>query len=146
MIIGGGAGSVAGGLKVGTIAVLAIGLFGALSGRERLSLFGRELPPQAFRHALAITFLFGGAVTFLGAGVVAASHAAPLDALFEGVSAISLSGWSVGQAPEAGAWERGLLITAMLVGRFGPILLVLQMARIRRQPATRHLEDSIRFG
>ena len=146
MLIGGAAGSVSGGLKVGTIAVLAIGLFGALAGRERLSLFGRELPPHAFRHALAITFLFGGAVTFLGAGVVAASHAAPLDALFEGVSAISLSGWSVDQAPEAGAWERGLLITGMLVGRFGPILLVLQMARIRRQPATRHLEDSIRFG
>ncbi len=146
MLIGGAAGSVSGGLKVGTLAVLAIGLLGVLAGRERLSLLGRELPPHAFRHALAITFLFGGAVTFLGAGMIASTHAAPLDALFEGISAITLSGWSVGLTAEAGPAERGLLITAMLVGRFGPILLVLQMARDRRQPATRHLEDSIRFG
>ncbi len=146
MLIGGGAGAVSGGLKVGTIAVLATGLLNALAGRERLSLLGRQLPPSAFRHALAITFLFGGAVTFLCAGLIASSHAAPIDALFEGISAVTLSGWSVGQTPEAGPWERGLLITAMLVGRFGPILLVVQMARERRQPATRHVEDSIRFG
>ena len=146
MLIGGAAGSVSGGLKVGTLAVLAIGLLGVLAGRKRLSLLGRELPPHAFRHALAITFLFGGAVTFLGAGMIASTHAAPLDALFEGVSAITLSGWSVGLTPEAGPAERGLLITAMLVGRFGPILLILQMARERRPSATRHLEDSIRFG
>lgn len=146
MLIGGAAGSVSGGLKVGTIAVLAMGLLGGLMGRERISLIGRELPPHAFRHALAITFLFGAAVMFLGAGMVAASHAAPLDALFEGVSAISLSGWSVGLTQEAGPAERSLLITAMLIGRFGPLLLVLQMARERRQPATHHLEDSIRFG
>ena len=146
MLIGGAAGSVSGGLKVGTLAVLAIGLLGVLAGRKRLSLLGRELPPHAFRHALAITFLFGGAVTFLGAGMIASTHAAPLDALFEGVSAVTLSGWSVGLTPEAGPAERGLLITAMLVGRFGPILLILQMARERRPSATRHLEDSIRFG
>ena len=146
MLIGGAAGSVSGGLKVATIAVLATGLLNALAGRDRLSLLGRELPASAFRHALAITVLFGGAVIFLGAGMIASSHAAPLDALFEGVSAISLSGWSVGQAPEAGAWERGLLIAAMLGGRFGPLLLVILMARERRQPPTRHVEDSIRFG
>ncbi len=146
MLIGGAAGSVSGGLKVGAIAVLATGLLNALAGRERLSLLGRELPASAFRHALAITFLFGGAVTFLGAGMIASAHAVPIDAIFEAVSAVTLSGWSVGLTAEAGAVERGLLITAMLVGRFGPILLVLQMARDRRQPATRHLEDSIRFG
>ena len=146
MLIGGGAASVSGGLKVGTVAVLATGLLNALGGRERLSLLGRQLPPSAFRHALAITFLFGGAVTFLGAGMIASSLATPLDALFAGVSAISLSGWSTGLSLEAGAWERGLLITAMFVGRFGPILLVLQMARDRRQPAARYQEDSIRFG
>ena len=146
MLIGGAAGSVSGGLKVATIAVLATGLLNALAGRDRLSLLGSELPPSAFRHALAITFLFGGAVTFLCAGIIAASHAAPIDALFESISAITLSGWSVGQAAEAGAWERGLLITGMLLGRFVPLLLVIQMARERRQPPMRHVEDSIRFG
>lgn len=146
MLIGGAAGSVSGGLKVGTVAVLSIGLLGALAGRERLSLFGRELPASAFRQSLAITFLYGGLVTFLCVGMIAASRATPLDALFEGVSAISLSGWSTGHTLEAGAWERGLLIAAMAVGRFGLLLLVVLMARERRQPATRHVEDSIRFG
>ncbi len=146
LLIGGAAGSVSGGLKVGTIAVLATGLFNALAGRERLSLLGRELPPHAFRHALAITFLFGAAVTFLGAGMIASAHAAPLDALFEGVSAITLSGWSPGLSPGAGPAERGLLITAMLAGRFGPLLLMLQMARSRRASPVHHAEDSIRFG
>ena len=146
MLVGGAAGSVSGGLKVATIAVLATGLLNALAGRDRLSLLGSELPASAFRHALAITFLFGGAVTFLGAGMIAASHATPIDALFEVISAVTLSGWSVGQTADAGAWERGLLITAMLLGRFGPLLLVIQMARERRQPPVRHVEDSIRFG
>ena len=146
MLIGGAAGSVSGGLKVGTVAVLAMGLLGALAGRERLSLLGWTLPPFAFGRALALALLFAAAATCLGVGVIAASRAAPLDALFEGVSALTLSGWSVGQTAEAGAWERGILIAAMLAGRFGPILLVLQMARIRRPSAIRRLEDSIRFG
>ncbi len=146
MLVGGGAGSVAGGLKVGTIVVLATGLLGALAGRDRVSLLGRELPRHAFRHALTITFLFGAAVVILNIGLVAAARTGPLDALVEGVSAISLSGWSTGLVSDAGAAERGLLITAMLFGRFAPLLLVLQMARIRRQPPTRHAEDSIRFG
>ena len=100
----------AAGLKVWTIAVLAIRpLRSALAVRERLSLFGRSYPPHGLPPRPPSPFLFGGAVTFLGAGVVAAAPTPPPRRPLRSVSAISLSGWSVGQAPEAGAWERGLL-------------------------------------
>ena len=146
MAIGGAAGSASGGLKVGAVVVLAAGLVAALRGRERLSLLGRELPADTFRRAFAVAFLFGIAAAALVAGLIAAAEGAPLDALFEGVSALSLAGWTTGLTAAAGPAERTLLIAAMLVGRFAPLLLVLQMARERPQPPRRHLEDSIRFG
>ncbi len=146
MAIGGAAGSVSGGLKVGAVSVLAAGLVAALRGRERLSLLGRELPADTFQRAFASAFLFGMAAAALVAGLIAASEGAPLDALFEGVSALSLAGWTAGLTEAAGPTERALLIAAMTVGRFAPLLLVLQMARERSQPPGRHLGDSIRFG
>ena len=146
MAIGGAAGSVSGGLKVGAAAVLAAGVAATLRGRRRISLLGRELPAGAFRMAFTLALLFGAAAAALGAGLVAASGGSALDALVEGVSALSLTGWSTGLTAEAGAAERALLLTGMIAGRFGPLLLVLFMARDRREPSRRHLEDSIRFG
>ena len=146
MAIGGAAGSVSGGLKVGAAAVLAAGVAATLRGRGRLSLPGRELPAGAFRMAFTLALLFGATAAGLGAGLVAASGGSALDALVEGVAALSLTGWSTGLTAEAGAAERALLLAGMIAGRFGPLLLVLFMARDRRAPSRRHPEDSIRFG
>ncbi len=146
MAIGGAAGSVAGGLKVGAALVLAAGVAATLRGRRRISLLGRELPAGAFRMAFALALAFGAAAAALGAGLIAAAGGSALDALFEVVSALSLAGWSAGVTETAGAAERALLLAAMIAGRFGPLALVLFMARERRQPPRRHLEDSIRFG
>ena len=146
MAIGGTAGSVSGGLKVGAAAVLAAGVAATLRGRGRLSLPGRELPAGAFRMAFTLALLFGATAAALGAGLVAASGGSALDALVEGVAALSLTGWSTGLTAEAGAAERALLLAGMIAGRFGPLLLVLFMARDRRAPSRRHPEDSIRFG
>lgn len=146
MALGGAAGSVAGGLKVGAAAVLAAGVLATLRGRRRISLLGRELPAGAFRMALAMALLFGAATAALGAGLIAASAGSALDALFECVSALSLAGWSAGLTETAGAAERALLLAAMLAGRFGPLALVLFMARERRLPSRRHREDGIRLG
>ena len=146
MAIGGVAGSVSGGLKVGAAAVLAAGVAATLRGRGRLSLPGRELPAGAFRMAFTLALLFGATAAGLGAGLVAASGGSALDALVEGVAALSLTGWSTGLTAGAGAAERALLLAGMIAGRFGPLLLVLFMARDRRAPSRRHPEDSIRFG
>lgn len=146
MAIGGAAGSVSGGLKVGAAAVLAAGVAATLRGRGRLSLPGRELPAGAFRMAFTLALLFGATAAGLGAGLVAASGGSALDALVEGVAALSLTGWSTGLTAGAGAAERALLLAGMIAGRFGPLLLVLFMARDRRAPSRRHPEDSIRFG
>ncbi|MBH77532.1 MAG: hypothetical protein CL897_04810 [Dehalococcoidia bacterium] len=146
MLIGGAAGSVSGGIKVGTIAILATGLINALAGRDRLSLLGRQLPSFAFRHGLAMVTLLGAFAISLCAAMFGFSDANPLDVLFVSVSAISLSGWSVAGILDVGSVERGLLIAAMLFGRLGPLLLVIQMARNRGPSSTRYVEDSIRFG
>ena len=146
MSVGGAAGSVAGGVKVGVLAVLGAGLLATLRGRERLTLLGRELSAEVFRQAFTITLFFGVAVTLLAVGMIATADVRAIDALFESVSALSLSGWSAGLSEAAGTPERTLLLGAMVVGRFAPLLLVLEMTRQRRRPPYVHPEDSIRFG
>jgi trk system potassium uptake protein TrkH len=69
-----------------------------------------------------------------------------IDVLFEAQSALSTVGLSGGITASFNDVGRAALIVGMLVGRFGPLVLVLEMTRIRAKRPVHLPEDSIRLG
>lgn len=145
MLIGGVAGSTAGGVKVGTAMVLAAAVWSGLRGRGQAEAFGREIPQATVVRAMTIVLVFVGAVA-VGTWLLALTDDAPfLSTLFTVASALGTVGWSRGVEPEletAGA----LIVTGlMFFGRLAPLVLATAVshggpARFRYPPA------SIRVG
>jgi Trk-type K+ transport system membrane component len=144
MFIGGGSGGTAGGIKVGTIAVLALAVISEVRGDDEIEVFGRRLTPATMRQALTVTMLAFGGVVLGTFALLALSPAEFDDGLFEVVSAFSSSGLSTGLTATLSASGQYLLVVLMFVGRVGPVTaataLALRRSRKRyRYPETRPL-------
>jgi trk system potassium uptake protein TrkH len=145
MLIGGVAGSTAGGVKVGTAMVLAVAVWSGLRGRGQAEAFGREIPQATVVRAMTIVLVFVGAIA-LGTWLLALTDDAPfLSTLFTAASALGTVGWSRGVEP--GLDTAGALIVTglMFFGRLAPLVLATAVshggpARFRYPPA------SIRVG
>lgn len=147
MFIGGAAGSTAGGIKVGTFALLLVAILAAVRGRDEVILFRRRIPGAVVQQALTIALL-GVAFAFAYVFFVALTVDRPfIDIMFDAVSALGTVGASTGVVGTMDSFAGKLLIiSAMLLGRFGPLLLVLHMTRPRKKSTIRLPEDSIRLG
>ncbi len=147
MLIGGGAGSPSGGIKVATAAILIYAAVASIRGRPGVVIFGRQVPQSAIRQAGTMTFAF---IAFFLVAVVAllaaSEELALIDVMYEASSALGTVGWSAGITAEFGTAGKLILILTMLVGRFLPLMLVLQMTRPRRTFETHWPEDGIRQG
>src|SRR5665648_954589 len=66
MFIGGGSASTAGGIKVTTFAVLLLAILSEARGDRDMEVFGRRIPKESLRLAVA--------VTIVGAGMVPVSY------------------------------------------------------------------------
>tara|TARA_B100000029_G_scaffold515342_1_gene621866 strand:+ start:11917 stop:13152 length:1236 start_codon:yes stop_codon:yes gene_type:complete len=146
MLIGGAAGSPAGGIKLATVAVLFASLFGFFRGREDVAPFGRRIPKIAVYQAATITLIFLAILfleTFL---LMLLSDFRFADVLYDATSALATVGWSTGLTSEFNSGARVVLICGMLLGRFLPIILVLIMFRQRLRSTFRAQRDSIRIG
>lgn len=120
MLVGASPGSVGGGMKTTTLAVLLLAGFATLRGRRR----GARLAMMALTLAMSFVALVGLATLLL-----CVSEPYPVDALaFEAVSAAGTTGWSVLPGPLT-AFGKVVIIMTMLAGRVGPLALVVVMAR-----------------
>ena len=109
--------------------MLVAGTVAALRGREDVVAFGRRLPQTVIRQAVGIAFAFA-AVHFVVAMVLLRTTSHPfIDVLYETSSAVGTVGWSVGITPALGTTATIVVMLTILVGRFLPLLLVLQIAR-----------------
>ncbi len=146
MLVGGAAGSPAGGMKLATLAVLAAGAVAALRGRENVIVFRKRLPQAVIRQAAGIVFAFA-AVHFIVAIVLLRTTGSPfIDVLYETSSAVGTVGWSTGITPQLGTAATIVVMLAILVGRFLPLVLVLQIVRDRKVPNESQLVDNVRLG
>jgi len=146
MLIGGAAGSTAGGIKIATFAVLTLAAVSTIRGRDRVVVFGRHLPQVVIRQAVTIAFVFA-ALLFVETMLLLRVTDGPfIDVLYESASALGTVGWSTGITREFGDTAVVILMVAMLLGRFLPLLLVLQMVRQRRAPTRIEPGDGVRLG
>jgi trk system potassium uptake protein TrkH len=146
MFIGGASGSTAGGIKVNTLSMLAVTIWGTLRGREYPGAFGREFSIQQIHRALAVAFISVGFVSVVVFLLTVTEGFRFIDLLFETVSAFGTVGLSTGITPSLSIAGRLMIIVTMFVGRLGP--LTLMMALVQRQQVTkyRYPKEMVRIG
>jgi trk system potassium uptake protein TrkH len=141
MFVGGGSAATAGGIKVTTLAVLALMVWAELRGDTTVNAFGRRIPPVAQRQALTVAALAfvacaAGTLVLLAEG----SHSLG-QTLFEAISAFGTVGLSTGITAELSTIGQAVLIALMFLGRVGPQTLGVALVLRERQRLYRYAEE-----
>jgi trk system potassium uptake protein len=146
MFIGGASGSTAGGIKVGTFAVLVVAIMSSVRGQPSAAAFGRRIQHAVVYRALAVLLLGMGVVFGVGFWLAALTEATFVQTLFEAVSAAGTVGASTGITTELPDAARIIVTITMFVGRLGPTTLVLALAARARPVPYRPAVESVRIG
>ena len=132
MLIGGSAGSTAGGVKNVTAAILLLSALSSLRGKKRLTVFRRTIPEAQIISALSI-LIMSLAACFAGTAAVALIqpelHVSSI--VFEMVSAVYTCGLSRGVTPHFVPVSMLIVTVFMFIGRVG-IMTVGMAAFLRR--------------
>lgn len=147
MFIGGASASVAGGIKVNTLAVIIVSALSTMRGRAGASAFGREIPPEQVRRALVLGAVSTALVfTIVLALSVTDGHLDFLHLFFESVSAFGTVGLSAGITAELSRWGTLIIIAAMFIGRLGPFTIGIAMAQRSGGDRYRFAEERVTIG
>lgn len=144
MFVGGGSAGTAGGIKVGTFAVLLVAIVAELRAAPDVELFDRRLPPTAIRQALAVALLSVAAVVMSTITIAMTSTYTLDQILYEVVSAFATVGLSTGITADLSPGHQLILVVLMFAGRLGPVtlasaLVLREQNRLFRRPEGRPL-------
>lgn len=146
MLIGGGTGSTAGGMKMTTVAVLAISAHAILHRKKDATAFGRRIGAGVIFDAAAIFSLYFG-TCILSAMVISAIENLPfLECMFETASAVATVGLTLGITPHLCAVSHGILIALMFMGRVGGMTLVFATVARRQVIEPLQPEEKVQVG
>ena len=147
MFIGGASGSVAGGIKVNTMAIVLVAVLSTIGGRTHAVAFGREIPQSAVQRAMVIGAI-STAFVFLVAMLLTFSETGFdfIDLLFEAVSAFGTVGLSTGLTPDVSSTGHLILIVTMFIGRLGPLAIGLAMAQHTESDPYRYPSERVTIG
>lgn len=141
MLIGGGSAGTAGGIKVGTVAVLGLLIWAEVRGERDAMAFGRRVSTEVQRQAMTITLM---AVAVVGAATLLLQSLTDLplrDAVFETISAFATVGLSTGVTPTLPPTAQMLLVLLMFTGRVGIVTLATALALRHHQTLYRYPEE-----
>lgn len=157
MFIGGSSGSTAGGIKVGTFAVIIMGMLNVFRGRKDINIGKKRIDSALVSQALAIFAAF--LMLVMMATLIICAVEQPLldgkctfkDALFECVSALGTSGLSASKefgslTPHLSIVSKLILILLMYAGRVGILTLALALGKKRKVDSIRRPLDSLMIG
>lgn len=132
MFIGGGSASTAGGIKVTTLAVLALAVWSEAKGRPSVEAFGRRIPSDVQRVALSVV-AWGATIVALSTITIAQITKAPVDeVLFDVVSGFATVGLSTGLTADLPDPAVYVLAATMFMGRVGTVTLAAAVAAASR--------------
>lgn len=154
MFVGGAPGSMAGGIKTVTFALLGLAAWTALRRRAAIVLWGRSIPEKQAATAILVsliagTFLLGASILLLVSERNAASSMLPhrwLGILFEAVSAFGTVGLTTGVTPLLTSIGKIIVVALMFGGRVGPLLLALFLARPPAFSGVRYPPETLTLG
>ena len=145
MTIGGSPGSMAGGIKTTTAAILIALALARIRGRRQVELHGRTVPEATVERTASLALVASGLViaavfllsmTEMRGQPLAEERAAVLPLIFETVSAFGTVGLSMGVTPTLETSGRLFVIVLMFLGRVGPLAFFAALSfRKARLPA-----------
>ena len=152
MFVGGASGSIAGGIKVTTLALVAAALFSGFEDRGGLALRGRRIPSAVLNRAFvffikALLILFTAFVLLLAAERHHLVRTEPLlNLLFETVSAFGTVGLSTGLTGSLTGAGKIIIIATMFAGRVGLFAIAMPMFRVFPDPRIDYPREEVLVG
>jgi trk system potassium uptake protein TrkH len=146
MFVGGAPFSTAGGVKVTTVALLALGVLAVVRGQPEASAFGRRISHDSIYKAIAIMTM-GTVFAGLAFTAVLLTQQLAFDvALFEIVSALSTTGASIGGTARLDGIGKTIVMLCMFAGRVGPVTLFLLLQERKRAARWVFPEERVAVG
>lgn len=146
MMVGGGTGSTAGGVKMTTVGVLFCSCLAVLLRRQEPSAFGRRIASRTVLRAVTILILYL-TLALTGAMLISAwEHYSVLTCLFECASALNTVGLTLGITPLLHLGSRFILIILMFIGRVGSLTVVFAVGSEPAKFIARYPEETINVG
>lgn len=150
MFTGGSPGSIAGGVKTTSMAVVWLLLIMKFRGRSQIVLWGRALDPDTVEKStslfiLALIFVSTATFTLLIAETLPVKNVF-LSTLFEVTSAFGTVGLTTGLTPYLNDTGKLLLCAVMYIGRLGPLTLIAALTTGKKQLDIRYPEEHIMIG
>jgi len=146
MFIGGSPGGTAGGVKTTTIALLVATAWSVARGRQDVTAVGRWVRPALVYKAIAVV-ASGAVVWLLVILALAVTQDIAADSLaFEATSALATVGLSLGATSQLDQIGKVIVMTAMFLGRVGPVTLFMLLSDEPRPDSIRRPELQIPVG
>jgi trk system potassium uptake protein TrkH len=146
MFIGTAPTSTGGGIKVTTLALVALIVVAQIRGQENITLFWRTLPRALVSRALSILTLASLLVLTSTLALMISDELDLLPALFEVTSAFGTVGLSLDTTPNLSTFGKLLISIIMFLGRVGPITFIVALAARQRTPLYKYPEEEIAIG
>ena len=146
MFIGTAPTSTGGGIKVTTLALVALIVVAQVRGQENITLFWRTLPRALVSRALSILALASLLVLTSTLALMISDGLDLLPALFEVTSAFGTVGLSLDTTPNLSTFGKLLISIIMFLGRVGPITFIVALAARQRTPRYKYPEEEIAIG
>lgn len=146
MLIGGSAGSTAGGIKTTTFAVLMLSVFTTFWHKKSVEVFGRRMEDGITRTASCVFMMYLVLVCAVTIIIARVEGLPMIHTLFESVSAIATVGLTTGITTELGGISLVLLSALMIFGRVGSLTMLLAFSS-RKNPVSSTLPlEKIQIG
>jgi trk system potassium uptake protein TrkH len=141
MFIGGGSAGTAGGVKVGTVAILVLLVVAEAKGHTDTEAFGRRVGASAQRQAITVLVLGSVVVAFGTVALLRISHFPTDQVIFEVIAAFGSAGLSTGITADLPPSGQMVLALLMFVGRVGTITFATSLVLGERRMPYRYPEE-----
>ncbi|GAA1700126.1 potassium transporter TrkG [Microbacterium sediminicola] len=132
MFVGGGSASTAGGIKVTTLAVIALAVWSEAKGRTSNQVFGRRIPSDVLRVALSV-LAWGSTIVAVSTVVILQITKADVAyVLFDVISGFATVGLSTGLTETLPDAAKYVLAITIVMGRVGTVTLAAAVAATSR--------------
>ncbi|MCR5595399.1 MAG: potassium uptake protein, TrkH family [Lachnospiraceae bacterium] len=146
MMVGGSAGSTAGGIKTATFLILLKTMIANLQGKKNVTLFHRTITDEQLRYAF--TVIEGFVIVSVAGGFLIGftSDVGFMSALFESISALATVGLSLGITSSLSPASCITAIILMYIGRVGLLTLTLGFFKAKEDPNIKYPTAKIMIG
>ncbi len=128
MLIGGSSGGTAGGIKITTLAVLFFAFMSTVRNKKDITCGSRRIPTSSVVQAVAVVIASMMVLLTIIIMLLTTQYAGARELIFESVSALGTVGLSLGVTPELDEVGKIIIMTAMFLGRIGPLTFFLLLS------------------